>query len=271
MNAAPASGEAHVELEQVQLAFGGRTVLDHFSCQFRRGEITVLLGGSGAGKTTILRLIGGLVRPQAGAIRVAGRNIVGLADRDLYDVREKLGMMFQGGALLDSLSILENLAFPLHEHTKLDAGEIAAKVSHLLALVGLGGVEHLLPGQLSGGMVKRAALARALVLQPEILLCDEPFSGLDPISVKRIEGLLRRINHEHGVTMLVSSHHLQSTMRMADRIVLLAAGRAVVGTPAELQASDDPWIREFLSDELDPESNTEEYFASLDPESAPIL
>lgn len=262
---------AHVELEQVQLAFGGRTVLDHFSCRFGKGEITVLLGGSGAGKTTILRLIGGLVRPQAGAIRVAGRDIVGLADRELYDVREKLGMMFQGGALLDSLSIFENLAFPLREHTRLGRDEIAAKVTRQLAIVGLGGVENLLPGQLSGGMVKRAALARALVLEPEILLCDEPFSGLDPISVKRIEALLRRINRVHGVTMLVSSHHMQSTMRMADRIVLLAGGKAVAGTPAELRANPDPWIREFLSEDLDPEQETEEYFASLDPERSPIL
>ena len=270
MNAAP-TADAHVELEDVCLAFGGRDVLRGISCGFPRGAISVILGGSGAGKTTMLRLIGGLVRPQSGRVRVAGLDICALREADLYAVRDKLGMMFQGGALLDSLTVFDNLALPLREHTDKSEAEIADVIRRLLVAVGLADADRLLPGQLSGGMIKRTALARALVLQPEILLCDEPFSGLDPISVKRIEGLLCRVNDEFGVTMLVSSHHVRSTMRMADQVVLMTNGAAVVGTPAALRASDDAWIREFLDDGSMDERITDASVESIDPESRPIL
>lgn len=186
-------------------------------------------------------------------------------------MRDKLGMMFQGGALLDSLTVFDNLAFPLREHTEKSESEVATAVRRQLAAVGLADAERLLPGQLSGGMTKRAALARALMLNPEILLCDEPFSGLDPISVKRIEGLLCRINTQLGVTMLVSSHHVSSTMRMADQIVLLYDGTAVTGTATELRASSDPWIREFLDEGEQDERITDEGVETLDPERRPIL
>jgi phospholipid/cholesterol/gamma-HCH transport system ATP-binding protein len=270
MTAAPGR-EAHVELDDVRLSFGGRDVLRGVSCSFPRGRISVILGGSGAGKTTILRLIGGLVRPQSGRVVVAGVDVAAVRENELYAVRDKLGMMFQGGALLDSLTVFDNLALPLREHTGKSETEIAAEVKRSLGAVGLADAEPLLPGQLSGGMIKRTALARALVLQPEILLCDEPFSGLDPISVKRIEGLLCRINQELGVTMLVSSHHVRSTIRMADRIVLLVNGQAVTGTPAELRASDDPWIHEFLDDGATDERITDAGVESLEPERRPIL
>jgi phospholipid/cholesterol/gamma-HCH transport system ATP-binding protein len=239
-----------VAFDHVTMRFGSRRVLEDFSCAFPSQRISVILGGSGAGKTTILRLIGGLVQPQAGQIWVAGTQIVGLSERELYEVRRHLGMMFQGGALLNSLTVYENLAFPLREHTRLSEREIAERVHATLAAVGLKDVDHLLPGELSGGMVKRVALARAILRDPEILLCDEPFSGLDPISVKRIEALLRRINQERGITMIVSSHHIPSTMRMAHHVVLLWDHKAVQGTPHELATSPDPQIADFFNEEV---------------------
>jgi phospholipid/cholesterol/gamma-HCH transport system ATP-binding protein len=210
----------------------------------------VVLGGSGAGKTTILRLIGGLVQPQRGKVWVAGTEITRLSERELYRVRAKLGMMFQGGALLNSLTVFDNLAFPLREHARLSEEEIAARVHRTLEAVGLRDVDALLPAELSGGMVKRVALARAILMDPEILLCDEPFSGLDPISVKRIEALLRRINRERQITLIVSSHHIPSTLRMADQVALLFDHRVVIGPPRELAHSPDPQIAEFFDEEV---------------------
>ena len=256
--AATAQDAAHVRLRDVHMAFEDREVLRGLSCAFPRGKISVILGGSGSGKTTILRVIGGLVQPQSGTVNVAGHDISQLSETEMYTVREKLGMMFQGGALLDSLTIFDNLAFPLREHTRLRAPEIADEVHRQLAAVGLSGVDELLPSQLSGGMIKRAALARAIIMKPEILLVDEPFSGLDPISVKRIEALLRRINRQLQITMLVSSHHIPSTMRMADQVLLLLEGVPIAGPPRELQQSPDPRIAGFLSEEADESPDTSE-------------
>lgn len=243
--------DAHVIFEDVHMAFGDREVLRALSCHFPRGKISVILGGSGSGKTTVLRLIGGLIHPRRGRIIVAGEDISRLSETRMYHVREKLGMMFQGGALLDSLTIFDNVAFPLREHTDMSETDIATEVHRQLTAVGLSGVDDLLPGQLSGGMIKRAALARAIITKPEILLCDEPFSGLDPISVKRIEALLHRINRELRITMLVSSHHIPSTMRMADEVVLLRHDGAVSGPPAQLHDSPDPRIAGFFNEEVD--------------------
>ncbi len=233
------------------MAFGHRVVFDSLSCGFPRSKITVILGGSGSGKSTILRLVGGLVRPQSGVIVVDGQNVVGLPERRMYDVRIKLGMMFQGGALLDSLTVFDNLAFPLREHSNLTEAEIAAEVHDRLEAVGMANVAELLPGQLSGGMLKRAALARAIIRKPSILLCDEPFSGLDPASTKRIERLLVQMNRDLGVTMLVVSHHIPSTMRMADRVLLLLPRGAVEGRPGELRAHSDSRVTAFLNEDPD--------------------
>jgi phospholipid/cholesterol/gamma-HCH transport system ATP-binding protein len=264
MSVSESREDVHVEFEDVHMAFEDRVVLSALSCRFPRGRISVILGGSGSGKTTVLRLIGGLVHPQRGRILVAGRDISRLGEKQLYAVREKLGMMFQGGALLNSLTVFENLAFPLREHTSMSEAEIAEEVRRQLAAVGLPQVDDLLPGQLSGGMVKRVALARAIVTKPEILLCDEPFSGLDPISVKRIEALLHRINEKLRITMLVSSHHIPSTVRMADQVVLLWDGHARIGTPEELRTSDDPRIAEFFNEDLDESAVLDD-----EPESMP--
>lgn len=237
---------ASVEFEGVELTLGRRRVFDGLTARFPAGRVTVMLGGSGTGKSTLLRLVGGLTMPDAGRVVVDGRDMSDLDQSGLYDVRERIGMLFQGGALLDAMTIFDNVALPLREHTKLGSAEIRERVREVLDDVGLDEVEHLLPGQLSGGMNRRAALARAIVGHPAIVLCDEPFSGLDPINVRRIEDLLLELNRKHGLTTVVTSHHIPSAMRMADWIVFLKEGKAVMGTPAELRAGLDPGVTEFL-------------------------
>ena len=232
------------------MSFGGRSVLTNFSERFPSGKISVVLGGSGAGKSTLLRLIGGLIAPGEGAIEVAGRQVVGATPRELREIRDQVAMLFQGGALLDSLNVFDNIALPLREHTALPAGEIQDYVHRALESVGLQDVDHLLPNELSGGMLRRTALARAIVHQPRILLCDEPFSGLDPISVRRIEELLVRLNETHGITIVVVSHHIPSTLRMADHVLLFLGDRHVSGTPAQLRGRADPEIEAFFEESL---------------------
>lgn len=252
--ASAAPEDPRIAFAGVCLNFGARSVFRDLDCVFGAGRIAVVLGGSGAGKSTLLRLIGGLLRPDAGTVRVAGEVVNQLPERRLFAVRQRIGMLFQGGALLDSMTIGENVALPLREHSALGEAQIAAEVARRLASVGLPGTEALYPRQLSGGMARRAALARAIVTDPEILLCDEPFSGLDPINVRRIEKLLVELNRTLGLTMVITSHHLASSLRMADRIVFLVDGHAVTGTPNDLLHSADRRIVEFLAaDSHDPD------------------
>jgi phospholipid/cholesterol/gamma-HCH transport system ATP-binding protein len=241
--------EDRIRLEDVHLAFGERSIYRALCCRFPRGKISVLMGGSGAGKSTLLRLIAGLLRPDSGQILVADEDITRLSEREMFRVRDRIGMLFQGGALLDSMTVFDNVALPLREHSKLSEADIAAEVERRLQAVGLPDTGHLLPGKLSGGMNRRAALARAIVTDPEIVLCDEPFSGLDPVNVRRIESLLCELNQRLGLTLLVTSHHLPSALRMADQIVFLVDGGAITGSPAELLASRDDRVREFLEAE----------------------
>ena len=264
MNTAGHALDVHVSFDRVRMAFAERVVFDSLSCGFPHGKISVILGGSGSGKSTILRLVGGLVHPQAGTIVVDGQGITRLSERRMYEVRRKLGMMFQGGALLDSLTVFDNLAFPLREHTKLGEAEIAEEVHDRLTAVGLSNVDDLLPGQLSGGMLKRVALARAIIRKPAILLCDEPFSGLDPSSTKRIERLLVSMNRHSGITMLVVSHHVPSTMRMADQVLLLLPQGPVAGSPKELRESGDRRVQSFLNEDFD---DSEEPLPDSEPEA----
>jgi len=254
----PDVADPHIALENVHMAFGDRPVVRGLSCAFLRGRISVILGGSGSGKTTLLRLIAGLVRPQAGRVVVDGEDVASISEAALARVRASIGMLFQGGALLDSLTVFDNLAFPLRERTDLGEPEITRIVRGRLDAVGLRGVDELLPGQLSGGMLRRTALARAMVMSPKVLLCDEPFSGLDPISVKRIELLLARVNRRFGITVLIVSHHIASTVRLADRVLLLLPDRALGGSPAELEQSPDPEVSGFFDEDLD---------ESLEPEA----
>jgi len=244
-----AGDDFRIAFDGVDLALGDRQVFRGLTCGFVRSQITVVLGGSGAGKSTMLRLIGGLQRPDSGAVRVAGVDVTRLRERDLFRVRQSVGMLFQGGALLDSMTVFDNVALPLREHSSLSEEDIAAEVSRRLNAVGLPDTEQLYPGQLSGGMNRRAALARAVITDPEIVLCDEPFSGLDPLNVRRIENLMVELNRRLGITLVVTSHHLVSSLRMADRIAFLVDGNAVMGTPEQLLRSDDQRIVEFLAAE----------------------
>jgi phospholipid/cholesterol/gamma-HCH transport system ATP-binding protein len=243
---ARSQGEAHVDLISLRLAFGDRRVFDGLSCNFAKGKISVILGASGVGKSTLLRLIAGLNRPDYGDIWIGEREISRMPERQLRALRRNLGMMFQGGALLDSLSVFDNVALALREHTQLSEREIADKVHAQFEGVGLKKVDALLPGQISGGMKKRVALARAMVTEPEILLIDEPFSGLDPLAVRLIEHLLVDVNRSKGLTMILTNHHIGSTMRMADEIVFLVDGVAVSGSVKDIKESLDPRIQRFL-------------------------
>lgn len=238
----------HISLERVTVTYGRRPVFDSLSCGFPRGRISVILGGSGSGKSTILRLIGGLIRPRSGVVLVDGEDVTRLSEGGLRIFRRKLGMLFQGGALLDSYTVFDNLALPLREENKRSRSEITDSVHASLESVGLSEIDHLLPGQLSGGMLKRVALARAIMRRPTILLCDEPFSGLDPASIKRIESLLVEMNRQSGMTMILVSHHVPSTLRMADHVLVLLGDRFVEGSPDLLRNSADPAIADFLSD-----------------------
>jgi phospholipid/cholesterol/gamma-HCH transport system ATP-binding protein len=242
--------EDRIRVEDVHLSFGERVVYRDLCCGFPRARISVIMGGSGAGKSTLLRLIAGLLRPDSGHIFVADEDITRMSERDLYRVRDRIGMLFQHGALLDSMTVFDNVALPLREHTRLPERDIAAEVARRLEAVGLPETEQLMPRQLSGGMLRRAALARAIVTDPEIVLCDEPFSGLDPLNVRRIESLLMELNQQLGLTLLVTSHHLPSSLRMADQMIFLVDGVAVVGPPRQLLASGDPRVREFLEAEI---------------------
>jgi phospholipid/cholesterol/gamma-HCH transport system ATP-binding protein len=244
-------GTTHVHLDGVRIAYSRRRVFDSLTCGFPRGRISVILGGSGSGKSTILRLIAGLIHPDAGHVYVDGQDITRLSERGLYHVRQKLGMLFQGGALLDSYNVFENLALPLRERTHMTSSEVADEVHAALRAVGVTDVDQLLPGQLSGGMLRRVALARAVIRKPVILLCDEPFSGLDPVSLKRIESLLLGLNREFGITLIIVSHHVPSTLRMADNVLLLLGDRTVTGLPQELRDSSDPEVADFFDEGLD--------------------
>jgi phospholipid/cholesterol/gamma-HCH transport system ATP-binding protein len=243
--------EFRIAFDGVYLRRGERCIFDELSCGFPRSQISVILGSSGAGKSTLIRMIGGLQRPDSGSVRVAGQDITAFSESELFKVRDRIGMLFQGGALLDSMTVFENVALPLREHTRLSDADIQAEVNRRLAAVGLAEEGHFYPRELSGGMGRRAALARAIVTDPEILLVDEPFSGLDPINVRRIEALLVDLNRHLDLTLIVTSHHIASSLRMADRLIFMVDGTVIAGSPADLLKSEDERIVEFLSAESD--------------------
>jgi phospholipid/cholesterol/gamma-HCH transport system ATP-binding protein len=247
----PGEQEFRIAFDGVYLKRGERCIFNGLSCGFPRSQISVVLGGSGAGKSTLIRMIGGLQRPDSGSVRVAGQDITAFSESELFKIRNRIGMLFQGGALLDSMTVFENVALPLREHTRLSDADIQAEVNRRLVAVGLAETEHLYPRELSGGMGRRAALARAIVTDPEILLVDEPFSGLDPINVRRIETLLVDLNRHLDLTLIVTSHHMASSLRMADRLVFMVDGIAIAGSPADLLKSEDTRIVKFLSAESD--------------------
>ena len=239
-----------IELCDVRLTFGDRIVLNGIDLQVNEQETVCVLGGSGAGKSTILRLILGLIKPDAGEILVKGSDMSRSPYGDVLEMRREMGMVFQGAALFDSLTVLENVGFYLFEHTDLPESEIADRVVHALEIVDLNpnDVMDLLPSELSGGMRKRVGLARALIHEPCLLLYDEPTSGLDPITNRTIDELILKLQHDLGVTSVVVTHDLESAFRIADRLYLLSQGNIVFeGNESMMREAQDPYVREFLA------------------------
>jgi phospholipid/cholesterol/gamma-HCH transport system ATP-binding protein len=244
-DAAPASD--HLLIDRVERKFGDRVALSNVTLSCYPGEIAVVIGGSGAGKTTLLKILIGLDRPTSGSVILDGVDLAKLSERELNKTRRKLGMVFQYSALLDSMNVLENVAFPLREHTKLNDREIRAKVIDKLKALGLTDVEQRFPSELSGGMKKRVGLARALMLEPRVLLYDEPTSGLDPITSRRVDDMILETRDKFGVTSVVISHDMTSALKIADHVHLLAQGRIVAsGTPQELGHSSHELVKSFL-------------------------
>jgi phospholipid/cholesterol/gamma-HCH transport system ATP-binding protein len=241
-----------LRLDNVRFGYRERTILHDVSLSVRRGSIVALVGGSGSGKTTILRLIGGLLRAQQGQVNFQGQEIREL-DRDgLYAVRRRMGMLYQFGALFTDLSVFDNVAFPLREHTNLSDEMIRDLVLLKLNAVGLRGVAHYRTSQLSGGMARRVALARAIALDPPLIMYDEPFAGLDPISLSTVAQLIRKLTDTLGCASILVSHDIKDTFAIADYVYLLAQGRiAAHGVPQAMRDSDDPNVRQFLDGDID--------------------
>lgn len=236
-----------IELAGVGKAFDGNEVLRDLSLEVRRGETFAILGGSGSGKSVTLKLMIGLLRPDAGRIRIEGRDVTGLAEREWIEVRRRFGMVFQGSALFDSLSVFANVAYPLVEHAGLEPERVREVVAEKLGYVGLEGIEDKMPAELSGGMRKRVAVARAIALDPEVILYDEPTTGLDPANSRRTGQLLRSLQSTLGVTSVVVTHDLPLCFAVSDRVGLLEGGRLVqVDAPEALRRAPGPELREFL-------------------------
>jgi phospholipid/cholesterol/gamma-HCH transport system ATP-binding protein len=244
-----------VDFQNVRFGYGERAILDDVSFTIPRGKVTALMGASGGGKTTVMRLIGGQFQAQKGKVLLHGVQgagdvqDVGSMDRDaLYLARRRMGMLFQFGALFTDLSVFDNVAFPLREHTNLSEDMIRDVVLMKLNAVGLRGARDLMPSEVSGGMARRVALARAIALDPELVMYDEPFAGLDPISLGTAARLIRQLNDAMGLTSLVVSHDLEETFHIADQVIILANGKiAAQGTPEEVRHSDNPLVHQFVN------------------------
>jgi phospholipid/cholesterol/gamma-HCH transport system ATP-binding protein len=247
MNAAAIVPPALVEVSDLAYSYGDRPVLKGVSLAIPRGKIVAILGATASGKSTLLALIGGQLEPQRGSVKIDGKVVHELSTADLYRLRRRIGMMFQAGGLFSDLSVFENIAFPLREHTTLSDALIRRIVLMKLHAVGLRGARDLMPTEVSGGMSRRVALARAIAMDPMLTMYDEPFAGLDPISLNVIAGLIRRLNDALGATSIVVSYDVNEAQKLADYIYLLGDGVvAAQGTPAELKASQDPFVRQFM-------------------------
>lgn len=236
-----------VEVRNLHFARGSRVIFAGVDIDIRRGGITAIMGPSGTGKTTLLRLIGGQLRPDVGTIRVDGHDVNALGRGELYELRKRMGMLFQSGALLTDLNVFDNVAFPLREHTKLPETLIRTVVLMKLQAVGLRGAQRMMPGELSGGMARRVALARAIALDPMMIMYDEPFAGQDPISLGTIKELVATLNRALGLTSIIVSHDVPETAGIADYIYVLAEGKIVgQGTPEAMSKTDSAWVKQFM-------------------------
>ncbi|WP_255532905.1 ABC transporter ATP-binding protein [Polynucleobacter sp. CS-Odin-A6] len=243
------NGEVVVEIKDVNFSYapGERQILSGLNMRFRRGQVVAVMGSSGCGKTTILRLIGGQFTAQSGQVLFEGQDIGKMNGAQLMIARRRMGMLFQFGALFTDLSVFENVAFPLREHTNLTEELLRSLVLMKLNAVGLRGARDLMPSQISGGMARRVALARAIALDPPLIMYDEPFAGLDPISLGITARLIRDLNQALGATSLLVTHDVEETFEIADYVYFIANGRiGAEGTPAELSRSTDPFVRQFL-------------------------
>lgn len=236
-----------IEIKNLHFTRGSRVIFDGVNINIARGKVTAIMGPSGTGKTTLLRIIGGQLSPDKGDCFVEGQNVPTLSEKNLYHVRRQMGMLFQSGALFTHLNVFDNVAFPLREHTNLPESMIRDIVLMKLQAVGLRGARELMPNELSGGMARRVALARAIALDPGIIMYDEPFSGQDPISMAMLVKLVRLLNDALGMTTVIVSHDVQETISIADEVYVIAEGRVVGhGSPEALMASDSGWVQQFM-------------------------
>ncbi|MEN9868161.1 MAG: hypothetical protein RL748_3751 [Pseudomonadota bacterium] len=241
-----------VEIRDLHFAYGERSILSGLNMDFPRGKVVAVMGGSGSGKTTILRLIGGQIRQQLGTLQVEGQEVATLDTPALYQLRRKMGMLFQHGALFTDLTVFDNVAFPLREHTRLPDQLLHDLVLMKLHAVGLRNAAWLKPSEISGGMARRVALARAIALDPPLMMYDEPFAGLDPISMGVTANLIRKLNDALGSTSILVSHDVHESFLIADYVYFLSRGKIVAhGTPADMQASSDPYVKQFVNAEAD--------------------
>jgi phospholipid/cholesterol/gamma-HCH transport system ATP-binding protein len=242
-----------IELTDVTFGYDRtRPVLTGINLAIPRGRVVAIMGGSGCGKTTILRLIGGQLKPQAGVVRVGGRSVADMSRDDLFRLRRKIGMLFQFGALFTDMTVFENVAFPMREHTDLPDSLIRDLVLMKLHAVGLRGAAQFKPSELSGGMARRVALARAVALDPMLVMYDEPFAGLDPISLGVVGQLIRKLNDALGITSVVVTHDVYESLKIVDYLYFVSEGRIVAqGTPDEVHRSADPFVRQFVDGESD--------------------
>jgi phospholipid/cholesterol/gamma-HCH transport system ATP-binding protein len=246
------SADALVQVRGLSTVLNGKTIFDRLDLDIPRGRITAIMGPSGTGKTTLLRHITGQLMPDAGEIRVDGRNVPALPRDQLFDLREKIGYLFQNSALLTDFSVFENVAFPLRQHLRLPEEVVRNIVLTKLQAVGLRGAAELMPSELSGGMARRVALARAIVRDPMLILYDEPFVGLDPIALNQILKLIRTLNDTLGITSILVAHEFAAVSRAADQVYLIAGGKvAAQGVPAELARGESPWTKQFFGGEAD--------------------
>jgi phospholipid/cholesterol/gamma-HCH transport system ATP-binding protein len=237
-----------IEIHDLVVHYGKRKILHNVSVDVREGEIMVIMGGSGSGKSTLLNSLLGLLRPTLGAVRILGQDLWTISDVERTQLRQKMGVAFQGGALFSSLNVLENILLPLREHTKLDLNTMMIMARLKMQVVNLAGFENLMPSELSGGMIKRAAFARAIVMDPRVLFCDEPSAGLDPIVASAIDDLILTLRDAMGMSIVVVTHELESAFRIADRICVLDRGHILmVGTVEEVRASKNERIQNLLN------------------------